>query len=188
MQQIAEVLAAKEMIRLDSKRAFASAAKVLLVDSEHVEQGLKNQLAGVALPANQPTEEQKVPSAFISYSSQDSKFAERLATDLKKRELGVWFDRWEIRVGDSLTEKIGRGIRENDYLIVVLSPHSVASEWVRKELSEAMQREIKEKRVVVLPVLLKSCELPAFLPDKKYADFRRSYEEGLAELVRGIKR
>jgi hypothetical protein len=51
-----------------------------------------------------------------------------------------------------------------------------------------MQREIKEQRVVVLPVLLKSCELPPFLCDKKYADFRDTYEQGFKELVQSITR
>jgi hypothetical protein len=127
-------------------------------------------------------------SPFISYSSQDNAFAERLANDLKAKNLGVWFDKWEIRVGDSLMQRIGQGIRENDYLIVVLSPDSVASEWVKKELAEAMQREIAEKRVVVLPILYRQCQRPPFLTDKKYADFTKSYETGFQELVRGLDR
>jgi predicted nucleotide-binding protein len=73
-------------------------------------------------------------TVFISYSSKDRDFAERLATDLRASGAGVWFDQWEIKVGDSITQKINDGIHDNDYLAVVLSPDSVASHWVRKEL------------------------------------------------------
>ena len=99
----------------------------------------------------------------------------------------MWFDQWEIRVGDSLLGRIGGGIRSNDFLMVLLSPDSVKSEWVKKELSEAMSREIAEKRVVVLPVLVRDCEIPPFLTDKRYADFRADYERGLDELIEAIR-
>jgi predicted nucleotide-binding protein len=71
-------------------------------------------------------------TVFISYSSKDRDFAERLAADLRASGVGVWFDQWEIKVGDSITQKINDGIHDNDYLAVVLSPDSVASDWVRK--------------------------------------------------------
>ena len=127
------------------------------------------------------------PSAFISYSSADSEVASKLAADLRTQDLGVWFDRWEIRVGDSLLDKINEGIKSKDFLIVLLSPASARSEWVRKELNAAMQREMREKRPVVLPCLLEVCDLPPFLEDKKYADFSQDYATGLGTLVRAIK-
>jgi predicted nucleotide-binding protein len=73
-------------------------------------------------------------TVFISYSNKDRDFAEKLAADLRASGVGVWFDQWEIKVGDSITQKINDGIHDNDYLAVVLSPDSVASPWVRKEL------------------------------------------------------
>lgn len=194
MRQIAEVLGAQDIIHLESERDFACTSKELLKESRTLEQAVKSRLEEIPSSTANSSENQQsgskkeVPSAFISYSSQDREFAEGLAIDLKNRNLDAWFDQWEIRVGDSLIDKIGQGIRHNDFLIVVLSPHSVASEWVKKELCEAMQREIKEQRVVVLPVLLKSCPLPPFLRDKKYADFRDSYEQGFKELVQSITR
>jgi predicted esterase len=73
-------------------------------------------------------------TVFISYSNKDRDFAERLATDLRASGAGVWFDQWKIKVGHSITQKINDGIHDNDYLAVVLSPYSVASPWVKKEL------------------------------------------------------
>jgi formylglycine-generating enzyme required for sulfatase activity len=123
-------------------------------------------------------------TVFISYSSKDRDFAERLATDLRASGAGVWFDQWEIKVGDSIAQKINDGIHDNDYLAVVLSPDSVASAWVRKELNVAMMKELNRRSVVVLPILYRDCKIPSLIADKRYADFRKSYEAGFSEVVR----
>jgi hypothetical protein len=65
---------------------------------------------------------------FLSYSTADKPFVDRLAYDLERVNVGVWYDKWEIRVGDSLIEKIAQGIESNDYLAIILSPNSVESE------------------------------------------------------------
>jgi formylglycine-generating enzyme required for sulfatase activity len=123
-------------------------------------------------------------TVFISYSSKDRDFAERLAADLKASGAGVWFDQWEIKVGDSITQKINDGIHDNDYLAVVLSPDSVASPWVRKELNAAMMKELNRRSVFVLPILYRDCEIPSLIADKRYADFRKSYEFGFSEVLK----
>ena len=123
---------------------------------------------------------------FLCHSSSDKLFVDRLASDLEKVNIGVWYDKWEIKVGDSLIEKIQAGLENNDYLAVILSPESVKSEWVKKELNSALMKEIKEKKVVVLPCLLSDCSIPSFLSEKKYADFKDSYEDGFTDLLLAI--
>lgn len=122
-------------------------------------------------------------SVFISYSNKDRGFVERLAADLRNRGLYVWCDRWELKVGDSLIEKINAGITSQDYLIIVLSETSVRSQWVMRELNAALMRELKERRVVVLPILIEDCDIPPLLSDKVYADFRGDYSLGLNRLL-----
>jgi hypothetical protein len=120
---------------------------------------------------------------FVSYSWKDKDFAVRLATDLRAVGLKVWIDRWEMRVGDSLNKKVGEGITESAWLCVVLSPESVASPWVEKELNAALARELERRDVFVLPLLYRECAIPLFLRDKVYADSRSSYQEGLDALL-----
>lgn len=124
---------------------------------------------------------------FISHSHQDSGFVSKLANDLMRPEILVWVDEWEIGVGDSLIDKIEEGISTSAYLAVVLTPRSVKSVWVREELKAALLRQLDEKRVVVLPLLVEECDIPLFLRDKKYADFREDYSSGLAQLIAAIK-
>jgi hypothetical protein len=128
----------------------------------------------------------KSPKIFLSYSSVDNDFVSRLANDLQARRVPVWLDRWELKVGDSLTQKIQDGITESSWLAVILSKNSVKSEWVKKELNAAQALELSKRSVFVLPLLIDDCEIPLFLMDKVYADFRTSYEEGLASLIRRV--
>ncbi|HVR97053.1 MAG TPA: toll/interleukin-1 receptor domain-containing protein [Thermoanaerobaculia bacterium] len=130
--------------------------------------------------------EESQRDVFVSYTSQDRRFAERLAGDLVGYGLRVWWDQWEMQVGDSLIAKIQEGIQASSWLTVVLSPASVASNWVKRELASALADEISRDRVRVLPLLLADCELPLFLRDKLYADFRVSYEAGLEVLLRKL--
>ncbi len=110
-------------------------------------------------------------SIFLSHSSKDKFFVRELAEHLKEYGVKVWLDEAEIKIGESLTEKVGRAIDETDYVGVVLSKNSINSEWVQKELQVAMQKELSEKKVVILPMLLEHVEMPPFLRDKLYADF-----------------
>lgn len=110
-------------------------------------------------------------SIFLSHSSKDKFFVRELAERLKEYGVKVWLDEAEIKIGESLTYKIGRAIDEMDYVGVALSSNSVNSEWVQKELQVAMHKEFLEKKVVILPMLLEHVEIPPFLRDKLYADF-----------------
>jgi TIR domain len=125
----------------------------------------------------------KLKSIFLSHSSRDNPFCTRLANDLTELGVSVWYDQWEIKVGDSLRQKIADGISGKDFLAVVLSTASVSSQWVAVELNAALARELKEKDVFVLPLLIEDCEIPVFLQDKKYADFRSEYKSGVDELL-----
>ncbi len=126
------------------------------------------------------------PKVFISYSHVDRGFVEKLADDLARNRIIVWWDEWEIRVGDSLIQKIENGITNTSYLAVVLSAESVASAWVQEELRAALNRQLSERKTIVLPILLNDCEIPLFLRDKKYADFRKDYSFGLENLAHAI--
>ena len=127
-----------------------------------------------------------MPSLFLSHSSADKTFVEKLAKDLEGVGVNVWFDKWEIKVGDSLTGKIEEGLQANDYLGLVLSPAAVASEWVKAELSAAWCRQMSSRKIVVLPILYQDCEIPFLLEDRKYADFRTSYDEGFMALCAAL--
>ncbi len=125
---------------------------------------------------------------FISYSHEDRDFADRLAMQLVQQGVRVWVDRWELAVGDSLTERIQAAIAGASALLVILSRASVVSEWCKRELTAGLVRELEEKRVVVLPIVTDDCEIPLFLRDKRYADFRTEPDKGLKDVLAALAR
>jgi hypothetical protein len=131
---------------------------------------------------------EQLMNIFVSHSSKDRIFVNTLALDLRSRGFDVWYDQWELGVGDSISTVIQKGIMESSWLLVVLSPDSVSSRWVREELNAAFARQLAEDRVYILPVLHRDCIMPVFLADKVYADFRADYWEGLNKLVFALSR
>ena len=92
---------------------------------------------------------------------------------MKNDGFGVWFDDWEIKVGDSITEKIGENLEDNSFFVIVVSEYSRESEWVKKELNITLMRSISKKDVKILPVLLNLSpeDMPLLLRDIKAARF-----------------
>lgn len=123
---------------------------------------------------------------FISYSHENKDFVDKLAMQLVHRNVNVWLDRWELSIGDSIIDKVQEAVDGASALLVILSKASIASEWCKRELSSGFLRELEEKRVVVMPVLLEDCDIPLFARGKLYADFRASFDDGLRTVVEGI--
>jgi hypothetical protein len=128
--------------------------------------------------------------AFISHSAKDREFVVRLATDLKRAGIRVWLDQWDIRPGDSFATAVEQGLKESQFLLVVMSPDYFESAWAQQEWQYAMANEIKGGGVRVIPVLYRDCEIPNFLRVKQWVDFRdqTAYQPVLDRLVRDLRR
>ena len=93
-------------------------------------------------------------SCFISYSTKDEEFARRLHARMRQAELRVWFAPEDVRGGKKLYEQIDRAIQLHDRLLLVLSEHSMKSEWVMTEIRRARKTEVKEGRRKLFPIRL----------------------------------
>jgi hypothetical protein len=125
---------------------------------------------------------------FLSYGHQDRPFVRFLASDIRATRVKLWMDELEILPGDSLIGKISEGLADSDFVVACLSQTSVQSNWVRTELEIATTRGIRQKRPIVLPLLVgavKSEHIPMFLSHLLCVDFRQAsdYDRSLAELM-----
>ena len=93
-------------------------------------------------------------SCFISYSTKDQEFAERLHADLQAKGVRCWFAPEEMKGGRKLHEQIDEAIRLHDKLLLILSEHSMSSNWVRTEIANAREREKKEGKQLLFPITL----------------------------------
>lgn len=125
---------------------------------------------------------------FISYSSKDEKITTETVKKLKSYGFDVTYAEFDLLVGDSIPGFINDGLLKMDYFIIFLSKTSVLSKFVKDEFEGAKAKEWLKEEVVILPVLLEKCSIPPILASKKWADFSKSYDEGLEELVNSIRR
>ena len=93
-------------------------------------------------------------SCFISYSSKDEAFAKRLYADLQSNNVRCWFAPEDMKIGDEIRTRIDESIRIYDKLLLVLSENSVQSDWVKKEVETALEKESQQNRLVLFPVRL----------------------------------
>jgi len=146
-------------------------------------------------------------SCFISYSTKDQDFADRLYADLQNKSVRCWFAPHDVQGGKKLHEQIDEAIRLHDKLLLILSPHSMASEWVKTEIAKARKREVRDQRRVLFPIRLAPFETlrdwecfdadtgkdsareirEYFIPDFSNWKNHDSYQEAFTALIRDLK-
>jgi hypothetical protein len=138
-------------------------------------------------------------SCFISYSSHDQAFAERLHADLRAKNLRCWFAPEDLKIGERFRERIQESIRVFDKVMIVLSEASVHSRWVEREVNAAREREERENRTVLFPIRIDDAVMDAPQPwaadirrTRHIGDFRRwerpdAYQTVLERLLRDLR-
>jgi hypothetical protein len=97
---------------------------------------------------------------FISHASKDDEFVKELRFALEGQGIPVWVDSRNLRGGDKLAPEIEQAIEQARQVIVVLSPNTINSPWVRKEIQKAQQveKQRKDEGYRVIPLLLPGVE------------------------------
>jgi len=128
-------------------------------------------------------ESPKRRQVFMSYAEEDRGVAERIANALRAAGDRVWFDAWELASSDSIGPRINQAVTTSDFLLVLLSPKSVESQWVQNELSTALARELSDRGITVIPAVIEDCEIPPLLANILCVDLRHDFNAGMQRLV-----
>ncbi len=89
---------------------------------------------------------------FISHASEDKAEVVRpLAIALQAASLSVWYDEFELRIGDSLRRKIDRGLASSRFGVVVLSQAFFGRGWPEYELDGLVTRAVSGDQIL-LPI------------------------------------
>ena len=158
-----------------------------------------DQITAITCRIHELLVEPTIHSCFISYSSKDEVFAQRLHDDLQQKGIRCWFTPEAMKIGnDKIRSTIDHSIRLQDKLLLILSECSINSSWVEKEVETAFKEEDRRGETVLFPVQL---DETAMKTDQVWAaklrrtrhigDFSRwqdheAYQQSLARLLRDL--
>src|SRR5215207_8454134 len=91
-------------------------------------------------------------SCFISYSTNDQEFAERLHADLQNKGVRCWFAPHDMPIGAKIIDALDEAIRLRDKVLLILSEGAIASDWVEGEVTRALDEERTRKQMILFPV------------------------------------
>lgn len=115
-----------------------------------------------------PTPRSSQPIVFVSHAHEDRPFVEQTIKPLLQRHgIQAWWSEENIRSGEDWQTKIREAVRESDWFLLVMSPWSEDSEWVKREIRWAFA----EKPHRIIPVLQKKCAPEEFHPRVRQLHF-----------------
>jgi uncharacterized protein YjbI with pentapeptide repeats len=137
-------------------------------------------------------------SCFISYSAKHQEFAERLHADLQNKGVRCWFAPHDMPIGAKIWDALDEAIKLRDKLLLILSQHSIKSDWVEDEVQKAFAEERDRKQLVLFPVRIDDAVMETPEPwarklrdQRNVGDFRRwkdhdAYKQSFERVVRDL--
>lgn len=121
--------------------------------------------------------------AYISYSTRDRDWVEGyLVPHLQAAGLRLWLFSQDVRAGDNWLLEIEKAVAQSRNMLIVLTPHLVASEWAEQESKLFLSLDPKGDQRRLIPLLLKRTEIPLYLRTRSYLDFtQEEYWEPVME-------
>jgi len=120
---------------------------------------------------------------FLSHSSKDRAFVERLAAVLKSHGVKYWYSAAHIAGATQWHDEIGRALQRSEWFLLILTPNSVRSDWVKHELLYALNETRYKARII--PLLARSCKFSRLswtLKEFQFLDFREDFHQGCRKL------
>ena len=127
----------------------------------------------------------KPTEIFLSHSSQDRQFANRIGEVLTAHGLPHWYSKRDILGAQQWQDEIGKALERCDWFLLVLSPASVASVWVKRELSHVLDERSYDEHIVVIDYqTAEHKKLSWILNQVQWVDFKQDFADGCRDLLR----
>lgn len=126
---------------------------------------------------------------FVSYNREDKSEVLRIAEDLERRGIIAWVDEWDISPGQSWQKLIQEQMAQVKNAVIFIGKNGIGP-WQNEEIAALLQ-QYRQRGCTVIPVLLPSApsnpEIPLFLGNRRYVDFRQLDPNPLDLLIVGIR-
>jgi hypothetical protein len=121
----------------------------------------------------------------LCYAYEDkTAFAQPLARRLQHYAEDIKINELVMSPQDLLVDKISSHTRDNEYVVVLLTPGSIGSGWVKDELVRELSDFQEEDELRIIPAIFGDCAIPGDVKEFFYVDFRKFFGFGLKELLR----
>ena len=124
---------------------------------------------------------------FLSHSTLDREFAERLADAMREERFEPWLSEIDIKPGTNWVKGVDKGLRDADLVLLLWSPNAAKSIATEHEWTAAFDREITEKRLRLELVLLADCQRPELLRTRQYIDASQNQERGIGKVIQWLR-
>lgn len=129
-----------------------------------------------------------LPRIFVSHSSEDAAFANRLSNDLRNHGADVWLDSSHMSSGDFIA-RINQALQQRDVVVLVLTPAAIRSNWVTQEFNAAIARSHQSFMRAPLVIMAQPCSLsdipPLWTVYHRY-DATHDYQNALTGLLQAL--
>ena len=144
---------------------------------------------GAFITAEVLTKPRNLKQAFLSYAHKDEMLARTFAAELRAAGLAVWIAADGIQPGEKWAEAIDRGLSESGIFIVLLTPNSAASKWVKHEIYLAIQAHMRDE-MQIFPLKMAACDdraFPTSLSAFQFVSFESDYAQGRQTLFKQLR-
>jgi hypothetical protein len=124
---------------------------------------------------------------FLSYSLADQPFAHQIQAALASANVRVAIEPFGLSPGDSISESIGKAVAASDFMILLISPDSLKSDWMLREVEALTSGEWQQRAITIIPVKVRACVVPKYLSQWHVIDLSRSLDRGLERLVNVVR-
>lgn len=106
-------------------------------------------------------EKEAAKDVFISYAHEDRGLATKFADSLREQGCSPWLDIWNLRPGDDWKDEIQEALGRSKSIVVLLTPNSVRSPWVNRELNRLADEHGGSEAARFLPVVIGNVDVPS---------------------------
>lgn len=123
------------------------------------------------------------PHVVIPFNYADHRFASKLSGALRRDGVSPWVDEIDMSAGALLVNRLSQSVRPVDFVIPLISASSLSWRWVKQELGAVTLRDIRGRRVRVLPARVDGSALPPDMVSQPYIDFHgRGWDQAYEDL------
>ena len=126
-------------------------------------------------------------NVFLSHSTKDADFVQRLATTLEANGFTPWLCEVDIEKGANFVAKINEGLAQSDLALLVWSPDAAKSAWTEQEWTTLLARQVEEQRTRLGIIRLHDGNLPELLRTSNWIDARSNQEAGIEQAVAWLR-